>query len=329
MHALVTGATGFVGANLVQVLGEAGWQVRAMVRRTSSLVALQGLAYEPVEGDVTDPASLAAAMEGCDGVFHVAAVVADYWQEDRERLYRVNVEGTRQVVEAAMAAGVRRLVFTSSQAALGLPDGREPMDETHQFTSAPEVYPYGHSKMLAEREVLAGVERGLEAIIVNPAVVMGRRDTYLQNSRIILEVARGRLPLVPPGGMNVVDAQDLAWGHLRAFERGRPGERYLLAGHNVTNLDLGREIAAVLRVRPPRGAIPPAVVAPVARVVDAANRVSPRRLPLSGDLLRMGARYWYADNSKAVRELGFSVTPLRATIEGAVEWLRAAGHLAG
>lgn len=327
MRALVIGATGFVGANLVQVLGEAGWQVRAMVRSTSSLSALQGLAYEAVRGDVTDPASLPRAMEGCDAVFHVAAVVADYWRQDLERLYRVNVAGTRQVVEAALAAGVRRLVFTSSQAALGLPEGREPMDETHQFNIAARVYPYGHSKMQAEREVVAGVERGLEATIVNPTVVMGPRDTYLQNSRIILEVARGRLPLVPPGGINVVDALDLAWGHLQAWERGRPGERYLLAGHNVSNIELAREIAAVLGVRPPRGVIPPAVVAPLARLVDGANGVSPRPLPLSGDLLRMGARYLYASNDKAVRELGFSVTPLRATIEGAVAWLRAEGHL--
>lgn len=328
MRALVIGATGFVGANLVQVLGEAGWQVRAMVRRTSTLSALRGLAYEPVWGDVTDPAGLPPAMEGCDGVFHVAAAVADYWQQDLGRLYRVNVDGTRHVLEAAMAAGVPRLVFTSSQAALGLTDGPMPMDESHRFNIPPGTYPYGHSKMLAEQEVMAAVQRGLKAIIVNPTVVMGRRDTYLQNSRIILEVAQGRIPLVPPGGINVVDATDLAWGHLRAFEKGRPGERYLLAGHNVSNVALASAIAEVLGVRPPRGVIPRALIAPAARVLDGANRVSPRRLPLSGDLLRMGARSLYADNSKAVQELGFSVTPLPATIESAVDWLRAEGHLA-
>jgi dihydroflavonol-4-reductase len=175
---------------------------------------------------------------------------------------------------------------------------------------------------------MAAVQRGLEAVIVNPTVVMGQRDTYLQNSRIILEVARGRIPLIPPGGINVVDALDLARGHLLAFEAGRPGERYLLAGHNVSNVALANEIAEVLSVRPPRGAIPLALITPMAQVLDTANRVWPRPLPLSGDLLRMGARCLYADNSKAVGELGFSVTPLRVTIEGAVSWLREEGHLA-
>jgi dihydroflavonol-4-reductase len=327
MLALVTGASGFVGANIIAALNQAGWQARALLRCTSSLAALDGLAYEPALGDVTDPKSLAAAMQGCDAVFHAAGVVADYWSQDASLTYRVNVDGTRHVVEAALAARVPRLVFTSSQAALGFGDGQTPIDETHSFNLAPAVYPYGHSKYLAEQVVLGAVRRGLHAMIVNPSVVLGPRDATLYNSRIILEVQAGRLRLVPPGGVNVVDALDVAHGHLLALERGRPGERYLLTGHNVTALHLFRQIAAVLGVRGPAGAIPERLVGPLAAALDGANRLSPCRLPLAGDVLRFGSRFLYADNRKAVAELGWTVVPLEETIQRAVAWLREVGAL--
>jgi dihydroflavonol-4-reductase len=322
MQALVTGASGFVGANIVAALNQGGWHARALLRRTSSLAALNGLDYQPVLGDVTDARSLPAAMQGCDAVFHAAGVVADYWSQDAAQTYRVNVDGTRHVVEAALSAGVPRLVFTSSQAALGFGEGQIPIDETHPFNLAPAVYPYGHSKHLAEQVVQSAVRRGLRAVIVNPSVVLGPRDATLYNSRVILEVRAGRLPLVPPGGVNVVDALDVARGHLLALEKGRPGERYLLTGHNVTLLYLARQIAAALRVRGPAGAIPEPLIGPLAAALDGANRVLPRRLPLAGDVLRFGSRFIYAGNSKAVRELGWTVTPLGETIQRAVAWLR-------
>lgn len=327
MEALVTGATGFVGANVVAALADAGWQVRALMRKTSSQAALAGLSYTPVTGDVTDPASLAAAMAGCDAVFHVAGIVADYWQQDTALTYRVNVEGTRHVVEAALALGVPRLVFTSSQAALGFAAGKTPVDETHRFNLPPKVYPYGHSKHLAEEEVQRAVRRGLHAVIVNPSVVLGPRDVTMYNSQIVLEVQRGRLPLVPPGGINVVDALDLARGHLLALERGRVGERYLLTGHNVATLELARRLAAHLGVRSPRGVIPRRLIRPLAATVDVAARLSPWRLPLSGDVLRFGSRFAYADNRKALAELGWSVSPLDDTLQRSIAWLREVGKL--
>lgn len=327
MQALVTGASGFVGANIVAVLNQAGWQARALVRRTSSLAALKGLTFEPVLGDMTDRSSLVAAMRGCDAVFHAAGVVADYWSQDATLTYRVNVDGTRNVVEAALAAKAPRLVFTSSQAALGFGEGQTPVDETHAFNLAPAVYPYGHSKHLAEQVVQGAVARGLHAVIVNPSIVLGPRDVTLYNSRVILEVQAGRLPLVPPGGVNVVAALDVARGHLLALEKGQPGQRYLLAGHNVTLLDLTRRIAAMLGVRGPWGALPERLVGPLAAALDGANRLAPRRLPLAGDVLRFGSRFIYADNRKPVAELGWTVTPLEETIEQAVAWLRAEGAI--
>jgi dihydroflavonol-4-reductase len=328
MQALVTGASGFVGANIVAALNQAGWQARALVRRTSSLAALDGLAYELALGDITDPKSLAAAMQGCDAVFHAAGVVADYWSQDAALTYRVNVDGTRNVVEAALQSGVPpRLVFTSSQAALGFGDGPTPIDETHAFNLAPAVYPYGHSKYLAEQVVQGAVRRGLHAVIVNPSLVLGPRDVTLYNSRIIREVQAGWLLLAPPGGVNVVAAQDVARGHLLALEKGRPGERYLLAGHNVSALYLARQIATVLGVRGPAGVMPERLIGPLAAVLDGANRLSPRRLPIPGDVLRFGSRFIYADNRKAVAELGWAVTPLDETIRRAVAWLREVGVL--
>lgn len=329
MQALVTGASGFVGANIIAALNAAGWQARALLRRTSSLAALEGLAYEPTLGDVTDPRSVAAAMEGVDAVFHAAGVVADYWSQDTALTYRINVDGTRHVTEAALAARVPRLVFTSSQAALGFGDGQIPIDETHSFNLAPAVYPYGHSKYLAEQVVLGAARRGLHAVIVNPSVVLGPRDATRYNSRIILEVQAGRLPLVPPGGVNIVDAEDLARGHLLALETGQPGQRYLLTGHNVTLLYLARQIADLLGVRGPAGVIPQPLIGPLAATLDSLNRVSPRRLPLAGDVLRFGSRFIYADNRKAAAELGWTVTPLRETIERAVAWLRSVRAIPG
>lgn len=327
MLALVTGATGFVGANLVEALNLAGWRVRALHRATSSLRALDGLVFESVVGDVTDPASLPPAMAGCDAVFHVAGATADYWRQDVARLHAVNVQGTRNVMEAAQAAGVPRLVHTSSQAALGFPDSADPVDESHTYNLPPDFYPYGYSKHLAELEVQRAVESGLHVVIVNPTVVLGARDATLTNSQIILEVQRGRVPLVPPGGINVVDARDLARGHLLALEKGRSGQRYLLAGDNISSLDLTRKIAELLSVRPPRGVIPHRLIRPIGALLDGANRLSPRRLPLSGDVLRFGSRYLYADNSKAVRELGWTATPLEETIRQAAAWLREVGAL--
>lgn len=327
MRALVTGASGFIGANVVAALTQAGWEVRALLRPTSSTAALVGLAYEPVLGDVVDAESLPQAMAGCDAVFHVAGVVADYWRQDLEQLYRVNVEGTRNVVRAALATGMPGLVHTSSQVALGFGDGTRPVREDQSFDIPPKIYPYSHSKHLAELEVQRAVSQGLHAVIVNPTVVLGPRDVNLANSRIILEVQKARIPAVPAGGINVVDARDMAAGHLLALQRGRPGERYLLAGHNTPNLDLVAEIGAVLNVPPPRLGIPPNLIPLLAKLLDGGNRLSPRPLPLSGDVLRLGARTLYADNSKARQELGFRVTPLRETIQHTVAWLRDQGHL--
>lgn len=343
MRALVTGGTGFVGANVVEALTRTGWTVRVLRRASSTMAALQGLEFETAIGDVLDPGSLEPAMAGCEAVFHVAGVVHDHWVQDTAQLYRVNVEGTRNVVAAAMATagnrpGVQRLVYTSSQAALGLPSDATVLDESHQFNVAPGRYPYGHSKHLGEQVVQAAVRHGLDAVIVNPSVLIGPRDISLYNSQIILELSRQRIPVLPPGGINMVAVRDVGQGHLLALQNGRPGERYLLAGHNVSDMDLAQLICSLIGARSPLGTIPRPLIGPLAWALDGANTLWSRmhsdgrtpskgRLPISGDVLRFGSRFFYADNSKAIRELGLTITPLQQTVELAVAWLREQGHL--
>ena len=237
MLALVTGATGFIGANLVEALGQRGWRVRALHRAASSLKALAGLAYESAIGDVTEPASLAPAMRDVDVVFHVAAV-ADYWRSDPSRLMQVNVEGTRNVLRAAREAGVRRVVFTSSCAALGQPPFGQAIDERAQFNLRPDDFPYGYSKYLAEQVCQEFVRAGLDVVIVNPAVVFGPRDVNLVSSSLVIAAARRGLPFALPGGVSAIDVADVCAGHIAAAERGQTGERYILTAENLTYAQL-------------------------------------------------------------------------------------------
>src|SRR5512136_1913973 len=216
MKALVTGSTGFVGANLCAALAAHGWSVRALHRASSPLTALEGTPVEHATGDVTQPETLVEAMRGCDVVFHVAAV-ADYWRQSAEKLYRVNVEGTRAVCQAALDAKVSRLVFTSSVASLGIPKPGQPADESHEFNLPPERFRYGHSKLLAEGVVRDFIARGLDAVIVNPSVILGPGDLNLISGSIVTEVASRHVPSVyPPGGTNYIAVQDVCAGHMAA-----------------------------------------------------------------------------------------------------------------
>ncbi len=250
MKALVTGATGFIGANLIEALALRGWLARALRRQTSSLKALDGLDYESVIGDINSPESLPAAMQEIDVVFHVAAS-ADYWRSEKSKMMRVNVDGTRNVLQAALDAGVKRVVFTSSCASLGKPSFGQTLNESAQFNLQPDEFPYGYSKHLAEQVAQEFVGRGLEVVIVNPAVVLGPRDVNMISGSIIVEAAQRSLPAMPPGGLSLIDVADVCAGHIAAAERGRSGERYILTGENLWYRDVFNALAQMVGKKPP------------------------------------------------------------------------------
>lgn len=324
-RALVTGATGCVGANIVEALLARGYDVRALRRATSKLDALAGLDPDYAIGDVMDEASLRAAMAGCELVFHAAAV-SQYWRNGPEAIYAANVEGTRNVLRAALAQGVRRVVFTSSVAALGVPTRRgQLVDESAMFNLRPAQFHYGHSKVLAEAEVQRAVAEGLDVVIVNPVSVIGQRDVHFVGGEILRTAKRGLLIAAPPGGMGIVSAQATGEGHVLAAERGRTGERYILNGENVPHRTLMTLAAEVTGGRAPWITIPRGLMAPLATLVDLLNRVR-RSTPLvDGSQLHLSMRDMYFDGSKAERELGFTGGSAQASVVEAWKWYREHG----
>lgn len=326
MLALVTGATGFIGANLIEALNQRGWRARALRRATSSTRALDGIEYESALGDVNDRASLDAAARGVDVIFHVAAS-ADYWRSSADKMMRVNVDGTRTVLEAAQAAGVRRVVFTSSAAALGQPAFGQAVDERATFNLAPGQFPYGYSKHLAEGIAREFVARGLEVIIVNPAVVLGPRDVNLISGSIIVEAARRPVFFYPPGGIGVIDVADCCAAHIAAAERGRPGERYILNGANVTHKQMFDAVADAVGKPRPWLPVPGPLLRAGGGAVDALRNAAKLSLPVSGEQVRFSAETFWFDATKARRELGLTTRPLADTIRRTHEWYKAHGFL--
>jgi dihydroflavonol-4-reductase len=326
LRALVTGATGCVGANVAAALLARDYAVRAMHRANSSLEALDGLEPELVVGDILEPASLAAAMRGCALVFHVAAV-SDYWRTPADRIYRVNVEGTRNVLAAALEAGVERLVYTSSIGALGVPTPGQLLDESATFNLPPRRFPYGHAKHLAEQAVREAIARGLDAVIVNPTGVIGVRDVHFIGGSLLREVRRGLAWFAPAGGLNWADAETVGEGHVLAAERGRTGERYLLGGENVSHRTATETVAEVVGGRRPLATLPRPAMGVIALLTDGFNALWPGPPLFSAEQVRLSGAGIYCDCRKAQQELGFPHTPFRVAVERAYAWYQAHGYL--
>lgn len=328
MDALVTGGTGFVGANLARELLAAGATVRVLARPGGDRRALDGLKVEIVEGDLLDAASLARACTGVDIVYHVAA---DYrlWAPDPGALHRVNVEGTRAMLEAAGAAGVRRVVYTSTVGALGLPkDGGAGTEDT-PVSVADMVGAYKRSKFLAEQVALELARRGLPVVIVNPSAPIGPWDVKpTPTGQMIVDFMRGRMFATLDTGLNLVHVRDVARGHVLAAERGRVGEKYILgAAHgNVSLAEIGRLLADLTGRRPPRLRVPYAVAWCSAACMEAVARVTggAPRVPLTA--VRMARKRMYFSPAKAIRELSLPQTDVREALREAVEWFAARGY---
>jgi len=324
MTVLVTGATGFVGSAVARTLLGHGYAVRALVRPDSDRRNLQGLAVEPVVGDLTDPASLAGAVRGCQGLFHVAA---DYrlWTPDPDALYRVNVQGTRMIMEAALAAGVPRIVYTSSVATLGLHADGTPADESTPVTLQDMIGHYKRSKFLAEAEVRRLVaEQGLPAVIVNPSTPVGPRDIKpTPTGRLIRDALTGRMPAYVDTGLNIVHVDDVAIGHWLAFERGRAGERYILGGENLALREILEQVAALSGRRPPRLRLPHELILPVAYLSEGWARLTGGGEPrVTVDGVRLARKYMYFSSDKARDALGYRPRPARDALADAVSWFQ-------
>ncbi len=318
VKALVTGGTGFLGSHIIRALIDAGHTARVLRRESSPLELLEGLPVEHAIGDVLDGPSLVQAMQGCDWVFHVAAV-SDYWRANRIKLYLVNVNGTVNVLNAARRAGVKRVVFTSSGAAIGQRDDGRPADEGVPFNMPPQQFPYGHSKFLAEQEVQRVVAQGSDVVTVNPAVVIGPGDLNQISGSAVVEMARGNVPVYPAGGVTVIDVRDVAAAHLTAAERGRTGERYLLGTMDLSTRALLKLIADVVGVPAPTIPVPPIVTPVVAAAAENLRRVG-ITLPMDATQIRLSARNIFFDCHKAWRELGEPQIDVRQSLQDTYDW---------
>lgn len=327
MRALVTGGTGFIGANLVAGLNARGITARILRRESSSLLALDGLTYETAIGDILDsPRQLAEAMDGCDWVFHTAAV-ADYWRKGTEWVYKVNVEGTKNILAAARTAQVHRLVFTSSLSSMGFPKRGQLLDESSPFNLRPEQMPYGHSKHLAEIEVRRAVEDGLEAVIVNPSIVLGPRDINMISGSIIIEAANGLARVYPPGGVNYVSVEDVVTGHIAAAERGCTGERYILAGENMTHKRALRIVCEVVGRKPPIIGLPRWTLPAIATSIAAARRVFGNKIPFDENQVLASGELIFADGSKAIQSFNLPQRSFKSAVQNAYDWYNKNGFL--
>jgi dihydroflavonol-4-reductase len=327
MKALVTGATGFVGAAVARALLREHWQVRVLARRGSDRRNLKGLDAEVSEGDLNDVDSLQRAAHGCDGLFHVAA---DYrlGARDPKELYRTNVEGTRNVLNAAQRSGVRRIVYTSSVATIGIPADGTPGNEQSANSLENMIGHYKRSKYLAEEVVREAAQDGIAVVIVSPSTPVGPGDLKpTPTGQLVLDAAAGRMPAYVDTGLNIVHVDDVAAGHLLAYERGNAGERYILGGEDMSLREILEVIARLEGRNPPRVRLPYGVVLPLAYLAEGFAKLSGRsgRITLEG--VRMSRKKMFFSSAKAARELGYRWRPPEQAFEEAIRWFRDNGLL--
>jgi len=320
---LVTGASGFLGWHVAHLLAERGHRVRALCRPTSQLRELD---VERVTGDLRDPDSLGRAVVGCELVFHVAA---DYrlWSKDPAELYSSNVEGTRNVLDAAARAGVERVVYTSTVGCIGMPAGRSG-DEQTPVSIADMAGHYKRSKWLAEQVALEKAAAGLPVVIVNPTAPVGDHDWKpTPTGKIIVDFLSGKLPAFVDTGLNLVDARDTAIGHLLAAEKGRPGERYILGSENLTLEQILGRLSALSGKPAPTIKIPYPIAYAAGAITTAFAEVTgkPPLAPL--EAVRMARKKMFVTHDKAARELGFASRPVEDALRRAIDWFRANGYV--
>lgn len=325
IKAFITGGTGFIGANLVRLLLDQGYEVRALVRSQSRLDNLKGLDIELVEGDLND-ANLSEKIRGTNVLFHVAAHYSLY-QRDRHQLYQSNVLGTRSVLKAAQQAGIERTIYTSSVAAIGVGNPSEIVNETHQSPVEKLVGHYKKSKYWAEQEAKKAVQKGQDIVIVNPSTPIGPWDIKpTPTGEIILRFLRRKMPAYVDTGLNLIDVRDVSWGHLLALEKGKSGERYILGHQNLSLKALLDQLSSLTGLSAPQRTIPlwlPLTMAWIDESLLTPLGKTPS-LPLDG--VRMSKSPMYYDGSKAVKELGLPQSPIKKALQDAITWFIDQGY---
>jgi dihydroflavonol-4-reductase len=327
MTFLVTGGSGFIGSGIVKALLVAGHKVRSFHLPGDYLRLLEGLPVEPVAGDICDLGLLIEAAKGCEGVFHTAGNMS-FLRRDRPLLYRVNVEGSRTVTEACLRAQVRRLVHTSTVNACGIPDPRGALgDEETPFNWGKLGFHYALSKRRGEKIALAANGSRLEVVVVNPGTVFGAGDLHSHAGGYIRAAQKWPVLFYPGGGANCVHVKAVVEGHLAAFFKGRPGQRYILGGENLTYREIFATIADVLKL--PRLLVPiplPAALA-CARPLGLLARAAGIPNALSAEAVRAGYLKLYYSSAKAERELGLRRVPFREAVEEAAAWYAQTGRI--
>jgi len=329
MKTFITGASGFVGSAVLRRLIEERHSVVALVRPSSDRSNLAGLPIEIVIGDLTETDSFAAALVGCDCLFHVAA---DYrlWVPEPTEMYESNVAGTRNLMLAALRAGVERVVYTSSVATLGLNSDGTPADEDTPVSLADMIGHYKRSKFLAEVEVKKLVqEHNLPAIIVNPSTPVGPRDIRpTPSGRVIIDAASGRIPAYVDTGLNLVDVDDVAVGHLLALHRGTIGRRYILGAQNMTLKEFLTQVAIITDQSPPKIRLPRALVLPIAYFAEGWARIAGNNEPLiTVDGVKLSKKKMFFSSERAGRELGYRPGPVEKALRDAVTWFQENNYL--
>ena len=327
MKVLVTGATGFIGFHVARLLAGKGFQVCALVREGSDTSALKDLGVEIARGDVRDLKSINTALRGCGQLYHLAA---DYrlWVKDPKIMYEINVQGTRNVMQAALAEGVEKVIYTSSVGVLAACSNGKPVNEETSVSIEDMTGHYKRSKFIAEKEVFGFIERGLPAVIVNPTTPIGPMDRRpTPTGKIIVDFLNGRIPAYLDTGLNFVDVEDVAEGHFLAAVHGRTGQRYILGNKNISLRNFFERLSGITGREPPRVRLPYLPVLLAAYVDEAISKMTDRhpRVPLTG--VKMARNYMYADCSKALRELKMPQSPVEGAMEKAINWFRDHGYL--
>ncbi len=327
MKSLVTGATGFLGSAVMHCLLTKGHDVRLLARPNSDRRNIENLPVEVVEGDLRNHQSLEKAVAGCDYLFHVAA---DYrlWVPDPQTMYDINVHGTKALIIAAANAGLKRIVYTSSVAALGLtPDGTPANEETPSSLESIHSH-YKRSKFIAEKTVSElTAQHRLPLVIVNPSAPIGPRDIRpTPTGRIVLDVMHDKMPAYVNTGLNVAHVDDIAQGHLLACEKGKSGERYILGGENMTLIEILETLDDILGQRKKRISLPVDLLMPIGWIMEKIATVTHKEPRVTLDSLRMAKKLMYFTSDKAARELNYHFRPARNALEDAVKWYRENGY---